>query len=74
MTSEYGATTQLEKLNILDFADLVAINKFEHKGSQDALRDVQKQIQRNHEQFDKSIDDMPVFGTNAAQMNDVWIK
>ncbi len=73
MTSEYGAGTQLEKLNILDFADLVAINKFERKGSEDALREVQKQIQRNREQFNQSIESMPVFGTNAAQMNDAGL-
>ena len=70
MTSEYGAGTQLEKLSILDFADTVAINKFDRQGSNDALRDVQKQIQRNKEEFIVSSDTMPVFGTIASQMND----
>ncbi|HEX5625789.1 MAG TPA: methylmalonyl-CoA mutase family protein [Saprospiraceae bacterium] len=70
MTPEYGAATQLEKIDMLDFADLVAINKFDKRGAQDALRDVKKQFQRNHKAFDKSPDDMPVFGTIASQFND----
>ena len=70
MTSEFGASTQLEKLSILDFADIVAINKFDRKGSVDALRDVQKQMQRNREQFAVAPNTMPVFGTIASHMND----
>ncbi|MBI4774641.1 MAG: cobalamin B12-binding domain-containing protein [Deltaproteobacteria bacterium] len=70
MTSEFGAASQLEKIDMLDFADLVAINKFERKGSEDALRDVRKQYQRNHELWDQSPDTMPVYGTIAAKFND----
>ena len=70
MTSEFGAASQLEKIDMLDFADLVAINKFERKGSEDALRDVRKQYQRNQELWDRSPDSMPVYGTIAAKFND----
>jgi isobutyryl-CoA mutase len=70
MTPEYGAATQLEKIDMLDFADLIAINKFDKRGAQDALRDVKKQYQRNHQLWDKSPDEMPVFGTIASQFND----
>ncbi len=70
MTPEYGAATQLEKIDMLDFADFVAINKSDKRGSQDALRDVKKQYQRGHNLFDKSPDEMPVFGTIASQFND----
>lgn len=70
MTPEYGAATQLEKIDMLDFADFVAINKSDKRGAQDALRDVKKQYQRNHNRFDQSPDDMPVFGTIASQFND----
>ncbi len=70
MTPEYGAASQLEKIDMLDFADLIALNKFDKRGSLDALRDVRKQYQRNHQQFDKSVDSMPVFGTIASQFND----
>jgi len=70
MTPEYGAATQLEKIDMLDFADLVVINKFDKRGAMDALRDVKKQYQRNHKLFDKQPDDMPVFGTIASQFND----
>ena len=70
MTPEFGAASQLEKIDMLDFADFVAINKFDRKGSQDALRDVAKQVQRNREQWDKSTDEMPVFGTQASRFND----
>ncbi len=70
MTPEYGAATQLEKIDMLDFADLIAINKFDKKGSLDALRDVQKQYQRNNQRFDENIEDMPVYGTIASQFND----
>jgi isobutyryl-CoA mutase len=70
MTPEYGAASQLEKIDMLDFADLIAINKFDKRGALDALRDVKKQYQRNHNLWDKSLDDMPVFGTMASQFND----
>ena len=70
MTSEFGAPTQLEKIDMIDFADLIVINKFERKGSEDALRQVQKQYQRSHELWSESLDDMPVFGTIASQFND----
>ncbi|RLA37657.1 MAG: methylmalonyl-CoA mutase [Gammaproteobacteria bacterium] len=70
MTPEFGAASQLEKIDMLDFADLVAINKFDRKGSEDALRDVSKQLQRNREAFTTPVDEMPVFGTIAARFND----
>jgi isobutyryl-CoA mutase len=70
MTPEYGAATQLEKIDMLDFADIIAINKFDKKGALDALRDVKKQYQRNHQLFNQSPDTMPVYGTIASQFND----
>lgn len=70
MTPEYGAATQLEKIDMLDFADVIALNKFDKRGALDALRDVRKQYQRNHNLWDKQVDDMPVFGTIASQFND----
>ena len=70
MTPEYGAASQLEKIDMLDFADFVAINKFDRKGAEDALRDVRKQYQRNRKLFDRSPDEMPVFGTIASRFND----
>src|SRR5258706_4051539 len=70
MTPEFGAASQLEKIDMLDFADFVAINKFDRKGSEDALRDVRKQYQRNHEWFAQSPDSMPVYGTMASRFND----
>ena len=70
MTSEFGAPSQPEKIDMIDFADLIVINKFERKGSEDALRQVQKQYQRSHNLFDKDIEDMPVYGTIASQFND----
>jgi methylmalonyl-CoA mutase len=70
MTPEYGAATQLEKIDMLDFADIIAINKFDKKGALDALRDVKKQYQRNHKLFDQNPDAMPVYGTIASQFND----
>ncbi len=70
MTSEYGAATQLEKINMLDLADMVVLNKFEKKGSLDALRDVRKQIKRNRGEWDRKAEQMPVFPTIAAQFND----
>jgi len=73
MTAEYGAATQLEKIDMLDFADLIVINKFDKGGSLDALRDVRKQYRRNHQVFDESDEDLPVFGTIASQFNDPGI-
>jgi methylmalonyl-CoA mutase len=70
MTPEYGAATQLEKIDMLDFADVIALNKFDKRGALDALRDVKKQFQRNHQLWDKKPEDMPVFGTIASQFND----
>jgi len=70
MTPEYGAATQLEKIDMLDFADVIALNKFDKRGALDALRDVRKQYQRNHNLWDKDTDSMPVFGTIASQFND----
>jgi methylmalonyl-CoA mutase len=70
MTPEYGAASQLEKIDMLDFADIIAINKFDKKGALDALRDVRKQYQRNHNLWDSDPDEMPVFGTIASQFND----
>jgi methylmalonyl-CoA mutase len=70
MTPEFGAASQLEKIDMLDFADFVAINKFDRKGAQDALRDVRKQYQRNRELFGTSTEEMPVFGTQASRFND----
>ena len=70
MTPEFGAATQLEKIDMLDFADIVAINKFDKRGALDALRDVKKQFKRNHGLFEVSDDDIPVFGTIASQFND----
>ena len=70
MTSEFGAASQLEKIDMLDFADLIVVNKFEKRGSDDALRDVRKQVQRNKKAFDSDPVDMPVFGTIASKFND----
>ena len=70
MTPEYGAATQLEKIDMLDFADVIALNKFDKRGALDALRDVKKQYQRNHQRWTEKPDDMPVFGTIASQFND----
>ncbi|HEY7241029.1 MAG TPA: cobalamin-dependent protein, partial [Burkholderiales bacterium] len=70
MTPEFGAASQLEKIDMLDFADFVAINKFDRKGAQDALRDVRKQYQRNRELWKTPPEDMPVFGTIASRFND----
>ncbi|WP_156861117.1 fused isobutyryl-CoA mutase/GTPase IcmF [Casimicrobium huifangae] len=70
MTPEFGAASQLEKIDMLDFADFVAINKFDRKGAQDALRDVRKQVQRNKEAWNTSPDQMPVFGTMASRFAD----
>jgi len=70
MTPEYGASTQLEKIDMLDYADLVVLNKFDKRGALDALRAVRKQYQRNHAIFDKPLEEMPVFATKASQFND----
>ncbi|MES2017062.1 MAG: methylmalonyl-CoA mutase family protein, partial [Pseudomonadota bacterium] len=70
MTPEFGAASQLEKIDMLDFADFIAINKFDRKGSLDALRDVAKQYQRNREMWTKRPEEMPVFGTQASRFND----
>ena len=70
MTPEFGAATQLEKIDMLDFADLVAINKFDKRGALDAIRDVRKQFKRNHQLFEAADVDLPVIGTMASQFND----
>ncbi len=70
MTSEFGAASQLEKIDMLDYANFIVINKFDKRGSEDAIRDVRKQVQRNRKAFEKSPEDMPVFGTIAAKFND----
>ncbi|MET8181522.1 fused isobutyryl-CoA mutase/GTPase IcmF [Streptomyces sp. NPDC005336] len=70
MTPEFGAASQLEKIDMLDFADVVAINKFERRGAMDALRDVGRQLVRNREEFDSRPENMPVFGTSAATFHD----
>ena len=70
MTPDYGAASQLEKIDMLDFADVIALNKFDKRGGMDALRDIKKQYQRNHRLFEKDYNSMPVFGTIASQFND----
>ena len=70
MTPEFGAPTQLEKIDMLDFADLIAVNKYEKRGGDDAVREVRKQVQRNRGQWDQRSEDMPVFGTIASKFND----
>ena len=70
MTPEFGAQSQLEKIDMLDFADIVAINKFDRKGARDALREVKKQLQRNRKAFDQPVEQMPVYGTMAASFAD----
>ena len=70
MTPEYGAATQLEKIDMLDFADLIAINKFDKRGSLDALRDVKKQFARNHQLWEEDTENLPVYGTIASQFNE----
>ncbi|MBL8659919.1 MAG: cobalamin-dependent protein, partial [Rhodospirillales bacterium] len=73
MTPEFGAASQLEKIDMLDFADVVAVNKFDRQGAHDALRDVAKQIQRNREAFSVPVDEMPVFGTISSRFNDAGV-
>ncbi len=70
MTGEFGAATQLEKIDMLDYADLIVVNKFEKTGSEDAVRDVRKQVQRNQKKFDRKPEEMPVYGTIASKFND----
>lgn len=70
MTAEYGAATQLEKIDMLDFADMIAINKFDKRGSLDALRDVRKQYKRNHQLWQSGDESLPIYGTIASQFND----
>ncbi len=70
MTPEYGAATQLEKIDMIDHADLIALNKFDKRGAEDAKRDVQKQYQRGHQLWDTDVSEMPVYGTIASQFND----
>ena len=70
MTPEFGAATQLEKIDMLDFADMVAINKFDKRGALDAIRDVRKQYKRNHQLFNAKDEELPVYGTMASQFND----
>lgn len=73
MTPEYGAASQLEKINMLDFADVIAINKFDKAGALDALQDVRKQYKRNHNKFQLKEDEIPVVGTIASQFNDAGV-
>ena len=73
MTADYGASTQLEKIDMLDFADLIAINKFDKRGSLDALRDVRRQYKRNHRLFETDDEELPIFGTIASQFNDAGV-
>ncbi len=73
MTPEYGAASQLEKIDMIDYADVIAVNKFDRQGAQDALRDVRKQYQRNKGLWDKALDTMPVFGTMASHFNDAGV-
>lgn len=70
MTPEYGAATQLEKIDMMDYADVIAINKFDKRGALDALRDVKKQYQRNHQLWETNVEELPVYGTMASQFND----
>jgi methylmalonyl-CoA mutase len=70
MTPEYGAASQLEKIDMLDFADVIALNKFDKRGALDALRDIKKQYKRNHQLFDTDDEELPIFGTIASQFND----
>lgn len=70
MTADFGAQSQLEKIDMIDYADVIAINKFDRKGAEDALRDVRKQFQRNHQRFGERAEEMPVYGTIASRFND----
>jgi isobutyryl-CoA mutase len=73
MTSEFGAPTQLEKIDMIDFADVIVINKYERKGSEDALRDVRRQLRRARNAFDVELEDLPVYGTIASKFNDAGV-
>ena len=73
MTPEFGAASQLEKIDMLDYADMIAINKFDKQGGQDAVRDVKKQYQRNHQLWEVPADKLPVFGTIASKFNDTGV-
>src|SRR5213078_2461542 len=73
MTPEYGAASQLEKINMLDYADIIAINKFDKAGALDALADVRKQYKRNHALWTAKDEELPVIGTIASQFNDAGI-
>ena len=73
MTPEFGAATQLEKIDMLDFADIIAINKFDKRGAEDALRDVRKQYARNHHIWEDNLEGLPIFGTIASQFNDTGV-
>ena len=73
MTPEFGAASQLEKIDMLDFADVVVINKYDRKGGEDALRDVRKQYQRNNELFSTAVEELPIYGTIASKFNDVGV-
>lgn len=73
MTPEFGAATQLEKIGMLDYADIIAINKFDKQGAQDAYRDVKKQYARNHKLWNAVVEELPVFGTMASQFNDIGV-
>ena len=70
MTPEYGAATQLEKIDMLDFAHIIVVNKYEKRGGEDAMRDVRKQVQRNRKAWDKSPEEMPGYGTIASKFHD----
>ena len=70
MTSEFGAASQLEKIDMLDYADIIVVNKFEKRGGEDALRDIRKQVKRNRKMFDAKDEDLPVYGTIASKFND----
>ncbi|MEI9958036.1 MAG: hypothetical protein WDM90_17430 [Ferruginibacter sp.] len=73
MTPEYGAASQLEKINMLDYADVVCVNKFDKAGALDALHDVRKQYKRNHNLFSAKNEELPIVGTIAAQFNDAGV-
>jgi methylmalonyl-CoA mutase len=73
MTPEFGAASQLEKIDMIDYADLIAINKFDKRGSLDAIRDVRKQFQRSRQSWDAQPESMPVYGTIASQFNDAGV-
>src|SRR3546814_14805752 len=73
MTPEFGAASQLEKIDMLDLAEVVVINKYERRGAEDALRDVRRQMARNREPFHVDLEELPVFGTNASPFNNAAV-